>query len=147
MHLDYGLKGSSGYAKNASADAVDCTTGAEALIPNHDSYPFVVTGAQTGVANIANINVFKRNPGVAGVVRSGASATPVIGAKIKLLNAKGALLLSALTDEDGFYQLAYKHTGKAATYYVSLVMPSGHKETRAVVVAANKYVNVDFSVP
>ncbi|HKQ39668.1 MAG TPA: hypothetical protein VJ063_16445, partial [Verrucomicrobiae bacterium] len=147
LHLDYGLKKSGGYTKNTRGDAVDCATGSRLLVPNNSAYVFAVAGAQGDVATVQSINVFKKNPGVAGQVLTSLSETPQPGSKLTLLNSRRQLLLSAIADEDGFYQLVYKHTGKEATYYVSVVTPAGYRETRAVILRANKLTQVDFSTP
>ena len=147
IHLDYGLKGHSGFTKNMNDDAVDCATGGHLLIPNHGSYAFSVSGAQNGTATIENLNIFKRNPGVAGLVRTTNSTDPVPGTTVKLISPRGVLLRSTVTDEDGFYLMIYKHTGKAATYHVSITTPLGDTQTEAVILKANGFVQVDFSVP
>jgi alpha-tubulin suppressor-like RCC1 family protein len=147
VHLDYGLEKLGGYTRNAADDAVDCDTGTQLLIPNHGSYVFSVSGAENGTANIANVNVFKKNPGIAGLVNSATANIPIPGAELKLTNAKGAAILSGITDEDGFYQLNYKHRGKAAIYYLSVKTPFGYRETKRVTLKANGYVQVDFSTP
>ena len=149
IHLDYGLKRTSGYTRNYSADAVDCATGTNVLIPNHGSYEFSVGGAQSGAASIENINIFKRIPGVAGRVVRDDTTDPVPGASVILANAKRVPVGYGITDEDGFYMIAYKHTGKAATYYLSVVSPPPevYTETQRVELKANAFVLVDFSVP
>lgn len=147
VHLDFGVKGLGGLTRNAADDAVDCATGTQVIIPNHGTSVFSVTGSQNGNTTIQNINVFKRNPGVGGLARSKATGAPIGGATVKLVNASGVRLLSVVTDEDGYYQLAYKHTGKAATYSVSIVTPSGYKQTKTVTLGANKYINLDFWAP
>jgi alpha-tubulin suppressor-like RCC1 family protein len=147
VHLDYGLKGQTGYTRNAAGDAVDCATGARVLVPNNGSSEFSVSGAANDTTSIQNINVFKKNPGIAGVVLQRTSAEPVPGTTVTLTTAKGTLIASRLTDEDGFYAIVFKHKGKAATYYVSIVTPSGHTQKKAVTIKANGYVTVDFSVP
>ena len=72
------------------------------------------------------------------------TAAPVAGAKVKLTTTGGALVLSGASDEDGHYLLAYKHTGKAATFYVTIELPNGVKQKQAVVIGANKFVGLDF---
>jgi len=149
VHLDYGLKGLSGYTKNVSNDAVDCATGTNVLIPNYDNYWFAVSGAQSDITSIQSDNVFKRIPGVAGLVRDSAASDPVPGAVVTLVNARRVRVGSGVTDEDGFYLIAYKHTGKAATYYVSIVTPppESYRATITTTLKANAMVQVDFWVP
>ena len=59
VHLDYGLKQTTGYQMNASGDALDCATGTKILVPNHHQYVFSVAGAASGSASIRNSNDFK----------------------------------------------------------------------------------------
>lgn len=147
LHLDYGLKKTGGFTKNTAGDAVDCATGAQVLIPQNAAYTFAVAGGQSDSQTVQSINVFKKNPGVAGQVSTVLGDQPLPGSKLKLLNARRSVLLSAVADEDGFYTLAYKHTGKEATFYVSLVTPSGYTATRTIILRANKLVQVDFKAP
>ncbi len=149
IHLDYGLKGSSGFTKNYYDDAVDCATGKKILIPNHGTCEFSVAGAQSGSASIQNYNTFKRIPGVAGLVQYKATGNPVMGAEVTLANAKRVPVGASTTDEDGFYMIPYKHTGKVATYYLTLITPAPelYTTTRATKLKANSFVRVDFTVP
>jgi len=148
LHLDYGLKKTSGFTKNAAGDAVDCATGTRVLIPYRAAYNFGVSGAQNDTAPVQSVNVFKKNPGVAGQVTRLVSDEPVQGAKLSLLNSSRTVLLSTVTDEDGFYQLVYKASGKDTTYYVSLQTPSGYKTTKTITLVKSKQlVQVDFTTP
>jgi len=148
IHLDYGLKGQSGYSKNVSDDAVDCATG-KLLVPNHGTYGFSVAGAQSGSTSIQNYNAFKRIPGVAGLVLHNGTSAPLPGAAVTLANAKGVPVGVGVTDEDGFYMIAYKHTGKAATYYVSVATPPPglYTQTKVTKLKANAFVRLDFWAP
>jgi len=58
LHLDYGLKGKSGFGRNAENDAIDRWTRI-ALIPNLGSYTFGVFGGMEDTQTIQNKNVFK----------------------------------------------------------------------------------------
>jgi hypothetical protein len=149
IHLEYGLKKTSGYMKNFSDDAVASANPRRVLIPNHGSYTFSVSGAQTSAASIQNCNSFKRIPGVAGLVQQDDTLDPVPGTVVTLTNAKRVRIGSAVTDEDGFYTIPYKHTGKAATYYLSIATPppAPYTATQATTLKANAFVRVDFLVP
>ncbi|HMP81615.1 MAG TPA: DUF4082 domain-containing protein [Verrucomicrobiota bacterium] len=63
VHLDFGLKRTTGYQTNGVGDALDCATGTKAVVPNHNEYVFSVGGAFTGSASIKNYNEFKQNSG------------------------------------------------------------------------------------
>ncbi len=134
---------------NFNDDAVDYAHPTRVLIPNHGSYNFSVSGAQTGATSIENDNSFKQIPGVAGLVQHKGTLAPVPRAKVTLSNADHVPVGSAVTDEDGFYMIAYKHTGKAETFYVSVAIPppAPYKATQATTLKANAFVEVNFLVP
>jgi hypothetical protein len=149
VHLDYGFKGLSGFMKGLFDDAVDCATRTTVLVPNHGPYQFSVAGAQSGSTSIQNYNVFKRIPGVAGLVQYQTTGDPLPGTVVTLTNAKRVPVGSGVTDQDGFYMIPYKHTGKAATYYLSVATPPPglYTETKAIKLKANAFVRLDFLVP
>jgi hypothetical protein len=148
MHLDYGLKGSTGYTKNLNSDAISCTT-TNILVPNPMNYTFLLSGSLIGSSTATSCNTFKKNPGVGGLVTSTSSTYSVPNANAVLKDAKGTLLASALTDEDGWYILNYKYTGKATTFYVTVTPPgTGAKPiTQSVTLKANGYAEIDFAAP
>ena len=116
IHLEYGLKKTSGYTKNYSDDAVDCTNPTRVLIPNHGSYTFSVGGAQTGATSIQNQNSFKRIPGVAG---GAAAGDPHSGAGIPrdlVTNAKRGPDRASEITEKMVSILSPKAYRKAATF-------------------------------
>ena len=49
--------------------------------------------------------------------------------------------MTATTDQDGFYQLKYKHTGKAATFTVAIPQ---YSRQQSVTLKANGYALVLF---
>ncbi len=146
IHIDYGLKGCAPYNKNTNNDAINPTTLA-VVIPNLGSYNFAVAGNQSDTESIQNINDFKRNPGVGGMSLKNLTETAVAGATVKLKDQSGNQVGSAITDSDGYYSITYKHTGKAATYTVTIATPSGFTQTKSVALKANAYFQVDFTVP
>lgn len=149
VHLDFGLKRSSGYLRNMYDDALDCATGSVVLIPNHANLEFAVSGAQSGSATIQNINVWKKMVGVAGLVLYAPTLDPVPGASLALYDANRVLVGSAVSDEDGFYVIPYKHKGRAALYSVRMAtkVPSSYKTVVPVTIKANDIVALDFLVP
>jgi len=64
-----------------------------------------------------------------------------------LKNSKGTVIVRGVTDEDGWYLLNYKHTGKAANFYVTLTPPGKPGQTQTVTLKANAYFQVDFTCP
>jgi len=147
IHLDYGLKGSTGYNKGgAGNDAILCNT-TTVVIPDLTTYNFSVGGAATDSASALSCNAFKKNPGVGGGAQNTVTTYGVGGAGAVLKDAKGGVLASGTTDQDGWYMLPYKWTGKAATLYVTLSPPGKAAQTKTITLKANGYVQVDFSVP
>jgi hypothetical protein len=86
------------------------------------------------------VNVFKKNPGTAGQVTL--NFEPVEGAEIQLWSTK--MIGSAFTDEDGWYQILYKHTGKAQTFTLKYLRSRVLIGTKQIQLKANGFVQVDF---
>ena len=156
MHLDYGLKGSLGYGNsnnNAPRFTSISTPPLQYLIPNLADHTFSVGGAQTGSSATENQNTFKRNPGVGGLSRTantGAGQLSITGARVTL--RKGTQVVGTTeSDEDGWYQMTYRHTGKDAAFTATLSnvpgKPAGYTQTKNVTLKANAYFNIDFDVP
>jgi 5-hydroxyisourate hydrolase-like protein (transthyretin family) len=74
------------------------------------------------------------------------SGNPAPGATITLKKSTGEPVGSAVSDDDGFYQISYKHTGKAALFKVTIVLGS-FTQTQEVTLKANAFFQVDFDVP
>ena len=147
MHLDYGLKGTTGYTKDANNNAIPCSATSPILVPAVQNYAFVQSSPMASTATISSCNTFKKNPGVGGLAGKVTSGDPVKSATAVLKDAKGSVLASGLTDEDGWYVLAYKYTGKATTFYVTLTPPGGKAQTKTITLKANGYVETNFDVP
>jgi hypothetical protein len=149
IHLDYGLKATTGYAPNAAGDATACGNTAKILVPNNEPYTFSVSGDAHSSVLVSSYNTFKKNPGVGGLAQSQSTTFSVAGATAKLKDAKGAVLASGVTDQDGWYLLNYKATGKSTSYYVTLTPPSGagSPQTKSITLKSNGYVEVDYLTP
>lgn len=140
MHLDYGLKGTYNYSKNTSNDAIDATTFAM-RIPNYQAYQF---GDDPYDDTTQSLNVFKRDPGIGGLVLWSDTEDPVPNVKVQIHDWTGTKLLATVyTDEDGWYMWQYKYTGKATTFVVTL--PDLHQK-QIVAMKSNKFVLVNFTV-
>ena len=140
IHLDYGLKGTAGYSKGTNDDATSTLTGTT-IIPNHQCYTFhAENSVPLADDTVCSINSFKKNPGVGGLNQT-LTEEPVPGAKMELRTLKGQLVTTQTTDEDGWYFLNYKHTGKASDYIVVSV-PTGVR--KQVTLKANGMAQVDF---
>ncbi|NBP25413.1 MAG: hypothetical protein EBU81_12880 [Proteobacteria bacterium] len=156
MHLDYGLKRSSGYAKGGPSgnDAIDPST-LQVLIPDRGSYRFAFSdGVESASDSICNINVFKKVAGVGGMVAKkyttfdGVPATRGLeGGSLVLKDAKGLILANGKTDSDGWYFCNYKWTGKSTTLYLTLTPPGAAPQTQPVTLKANGYAQLDFEIP
>jgi hypothetical protein len=153
IHLDFGLKGSSGYSANSNGDAVDSTSAI--VIPNRGSYTFSSSyGFGETSDSICNINVWKKLPGAGGfagipyTTHDGSTGrTPKAGCTAVLKDSKGVVLSSGVTDEDGWYFCNYKWTGKQATIYVTLTPPGSSPITRSATLKSNGYAQIDFNMP
>ena len=69
------------------------------------------------------------------------------GARVTLTKLGGVPVASTVTDEDGFYRINHKHTGKPTVYSVSITTPQGLIQTKAVSLKPNHYLQVDFLAP
>ena len=141
IHLDYGLKGTTGYTKDAGNNAVDYLSLSTILIP--DLHDYIFSDNQGGSTTIENNNVFKRDPGFAGLVTD-ANQISVEGVKVEIYKPDGKLLQTVYTDQDGWYMYQYKHTGKAMTYTIKL--PAYAEQVKTVSLKANQLVTVDFQI-
>ncbi len=141
VHLDYDLKGTTGYIPNFNNDALDATDEVTVLIPNLNDYTFSVSSSQNDSRTIQNANDFKKIPGFGGLVTDGVG-DPVAGATV-VITLEGEELGQATTDADGWYMFVYKHTGKPADYTVAL---QGYGLSESGTLKANKFAEVNFVV-
>ncbi len=151
IHLDYGLKQTTGYTPDSSGNAVN-NCGAPfppAPVPNNVTYNFATGGAGSGGGSVSSCNTFKKSPGTAGIVMSSFTIDPVQGANVTLKDSKSNLLGSGTTDSDGCYGISYKWTGKAATFYVTMTPPPGwgKAQTQTITLKSNGYIEADFTTP
>ena len=143
IHLDYGLKATTGYIKTYTNGA-DATAGGGKLIPDLQPYNFAVSGPLTDTQTIESENVFKRERGFAGLVYN-LSLQGVQGVSVQIRDNNNNLLGTVVTDADGFYTFPYKHTGKQATFTVKIL---GYGDPyQAVSIKSNQFVWVpDFEI-
>ncbi len=151
IHLDYGLKKTTGWQQ-----AIDLTTllgpdtnldgtpdgfgsgpvsvkGGTPANVNGQDYTFSASFGPTLSSRVYSTNTFKKNPGVSGMTVT-TNGKPKAGVVVRLLGSAGNLIASASTDQDGFYQIKYKHTGKAATFTVAL---PGYNQVQTITLKAN----------
>ncbi|MGH9199551.1 MAG: hypothetical protein ACRD1T_27950, partial [Acidimicrobiia bacterium] len=152
IHLDYGLKGTSGWTKIDAPlpdsdtdidDAFNSGLGVTILNPQSYTSSFDDGGSGGDSQTFQNINIFKKNPGIGGSTLQNATANPA--KNVKVLIYQGTKLMGTVyTDEDGWYMWQYKYTGKPATFTVKL--PNYGLSTSATL-KSNGFIVVDFTVP
>ena len=153
IHLDYGLKGTSGYSANSKGDAVDSM--GVIVIPNRGSYTFSTSfGLESASDTICSINDLKKLPGVGGFAGKSFTAPdgnagwkPNVGYKAVLKDSAGAIIATGVTDADGWYFCDYKWTGKPTTVFVTLTPPVGRPTIRSATLKTNGYAQIDFGAP
>ena len=144
---------------------MECARGARIRAPRHLEFPVSLVSRRAGVndqlvvsvdgTTTTSCNEFKKNPGVGGsanrniTLSTGVIQLPVANAAAKLTtDAKGTVVIATgATDDDGWYMLPYKWTGKSATVYVTLTPPGYKAQTKQITIKANGFVQVDFTVP
>jgi len=167
QHLDDGLKGSKvdingdgtidtlRYNKDGSLNATDPLSG-KIWIPQLFTHVFqlfsgwISEGGAVllGDPSIQNDNDFKKNPGVAGVI-TGVADAPIVGQTV-VLKLGSVIVGTTTSDSDGYYQIAYKHSGKTANYTVQLVAPfvaPAVATSKPVTLKSNGFVVVNFQFP
>jgi len=139
VHLEYGLKHTSGYSRvtlpgETSANPAAALPGADGVLGTADD--FVIRNLQpysfsyrnkVGSGDwsdwheptIQSVNDFKKITGIGGMVLS-SDGTAVASVLVVLYGPNGNHIGLMLTDEDGWYFFAYKHTGKTDTFAVKL---------------------------
>lgn len=143
VHVDYGAKGTYGYTYDSSNNAI-CTPGTCVTNVNDGTtYTFSVTGSLTSSQVLYNSNVFKNDPGFAGLVLD-SNGNPVQGAQIVIKDSSGHALGTVYTDQDGWYNFYYKYTGRATIFYVTAAY-GDWSSTQAVTLKANQLAQVIFT--
>jgi hypothetical protein len=143
IHVDYGLKGTTGYAKGGASgnDAVDSTNQSIVKIPDKQSYTFTESDGTTSSATVQSENVFKKDPGIGGLVLR-STGDPVSNVQVTV--AGDGKTATVYTDQDGWYMWQYKYTGKATTFNITL---PAYKLSQSVAVKSNAFVVASFTVP
>jgi hypothetical protein len=136
IHLDYGLK------KIIGELVKDASNNADPILDDQ-SYTFSVSGVISDSNTVKNVNVFKRDPGFAGLVTDTAG-NPCEGVKVEIYGPNGALLATVHTDKDGWYFYTYKHTGKTATFTIKL---PDYNLQQSALLKANSVVVLNFELP
>ena len=148
IHLDFGLKGTMGWNKDASSSSPAYPKAVNSAYPlisplqNGRGYTFGFTNGTSDSQTVTSMNTFKKNPGIGGVTLKSASGDPVAGAKVQVYDSNKKLLGTVYTDQDGYYMWAYKYTGKAASFTVKL--PDLGK-SQTVTLKSNGFLEVNFT--
>jgi hypothetical protein len=156
IHLDYGLKGGEDRYERAAnpdgtTDAVDFETG-EILIPDREQYLFsaAVNASPLDGDVLLNVNVFKRMAGVAGFVQDGEDNL-IEGALVQLIIPEDvkfkAAFLEALSDEDGWYMIKYKHKGRPTEFPIELWIDGNLIMEGVVPLKGNAFAEMHFTLP
>ena len=158
--------GADRYGMHGDDDAVDPATFGDpdpvVLMPELAAHTFCVEAVvdgdpQGGCDTVENDNEFKKNPGVAGRISTAADEEAVEGARLDLTDSEGNPVGTCdgkvdkkgspdgsacpgfdLTDSDGWWQIIYKHKGKATPFGVTATLP----DRRLVVVLCRARVDV-----
>jgi hypothetical protein len=141
VHMDFGLKGTSPWLKGASNQATNSTLGSGVTLFDPQGYAFLNSAGGTAV--LESINVFKRDPGIAGLVTTLATGDPVVGANVRIYNAKGALVANLTTDSDGWYLWSFKFSGKMVTFTVAV---PAFSQSTTFTMTGKQFVIVSFQV-
>ena len=140
LHLDYGFKGTGGYAKGGPSgnDAVDITNTGTVKIADLTPYTF---GNGLSSDTVYNENAFKKNPGVGGRAFDKNSLNAKAGLPVVVKDASKKVIANTVTDEDGWFMASYKYTGKPTTFYVTC-----GGVTKSIAMKSNGFVVVEFGL-
>ena len=169
-HLDDGLKGKFVYVNGDGdperydrggvdgLDGVNPTDMNDTWMPNLFNHELCMTTGEDPEKcsdPVQNVNDFKKNPGVAGMVVTGLTVEdggPIGGLVVELRRYSDGMLVGQgrtgelgldTTDAEAWYQIVFKHTGKAAMYEVTLKHPTGDV-TIPVELKGNAFSEVNF---
>jgi hypothetical protein len=135
IHLDYGLKGTAGWS-NTNNNATGSVGNPDIL----DLQSYAFSDSIGGSASVQNENVFKRDPGIGGLVLK-SDGTPV--PNVKVVVTGDGKTATVYTDADGWYSYQYKYTGKATTFTVAL---PAYGKSQSVTMKSNNFLVVSFTV-
>jgi len=152
IHLDHGLKGSTGWAKGASPfpatnSALPGTTlGWTVTINNPQSYAFSFVDGTPGSTTPTSVNIWKLNNGFAGAVTNAFTEQPMAGVTAKVYDNNGNLIGLTTTDQNGVYSLAYKYTGNKVNYQVKVIMSATLQQSAIIQMQSNKVIQTNFAL-
>jgi len=138
VHVEYGLKGTTGYGKNSvTLEAI----GGLISIPNLQGYMFAwQVGSEWVEPTVYSENVFKKDPGIAGFTKRADGITMVPNVPVDVRGP--GVTARVWSDDDGWYMFQYKYTGKPTTFKLT-----AGGVTTSVYVKSNSYNLVDLVLP
>jgi len=139
VHMDFDLKGTLPWTKSGT-DAVSGAPLPAITINSPETWLF--SDSEGGGANLQSVNVFKRDPGIAGLVLD-QYGNPLAGVNVKIFDAKNVQKANLTTDTDGWYMWTMKYSGKTVTYTVRL---PAYNLSQTITMAAKYFVIVNFTV-
>ena len=171
IHLDFGLKGvhvdwnpgdgkpdrydpdvatlSDWGSYDALVDESQMFAAGSLGIPDCKDLDFSHTTAFAGEGfggKVQNLNIFKRPSGCFGLASTSSDGEGVTGATLSLVHPTDGVVLTAETDEDGYYLLEYKHKGKPTLYTVTLTTQDGTVLSGQVTLKGNGFAEVNFDL-
>jgi len=158
IHLDYGLKKTSDWLNlnplgtEPNSEALNNVTGVKIGDPQWYTASYSGTGGQGDSDDFNSYNAFKKNPGVGGNAYKDLATDQVYTGqdiKVRLVIPKSvknrpAPWLEATTDEDGFYMIEYKHTGKPTNYKFQVYRGNELIVEKTVELQGNEFELVDI---
>jgi hypothetical protein len=149
VHVDYYWKGILGgctkqvVTGTPPLENATCTVPSAISLNSLTNYTFGVAGHAEFSKTIQNFNVFKKDPGIGGLVLRAGSGDPVQNVAVDIYQGTKKVG-TATTDEDGWYMWVYKYTGKAVEFTVKL---PAYNLTQSITLKSNGYGIVNFTIP
>ena len=149
VHLDYYWKNVLGgctkqpTGTNPILEHANCTAPSAITLNSLTNYTFGALGNALWNKTIQNFNVFKKDPGIGGLVLKQGTGDPVPNVTVDIYQGNKKVG-SVLTDEDGWYMWVYKYTGKATTFTVKL---PAYNLSQDFTLKSNGYGIINFNVP
>ncbi len=139
IHLDYGLKGTTGYTKGMNNEAISIPV----TIPEGQPYAFDAMNSVPLLGHtVYSTNSFKKNTGTGGLVRL--NSDPVPDAQMELWSWENVRVGTGFSDDDGWYLIGYRHTGRQQLYTVKWTRRGQVIATKQITLKANGFAQADF---
>ena len=149
VHVDYYWKNVlAGCTKqpvgtNPTLEHANCTVPSVMTLNSLTNYTFSAFGNTDWNKTVQNFNVFKKDPGIGGLVLRAGTGDPIPNVVVDIYQGNKKVG-SVLTDEDGWYMWVFKYTGKATTFTVKL---PAYNLTGDYTLKSNGYGIINFNVP